>query len=782
MGLYFRISIVLFYLPILIIYSFKTSRKENKFKLFSFKRYSRYFKLVFTKKVLNTIIIFSIISNSITLFQNSKFETKFKNLENENIEVECLVIQKIKDKYIIKINNNRFYLIGAKKKLEYGDKILISGKYIEPKKQTNYKGFNYKNYLKTLKIYGTIKSSNIQIIGKNKGNIIFKYSNKLNEKIENIIDKSTLEKDEKGVLKSILTGNKQNLSEELTQNFSKCNISHILAISGMHISYIIIFVTIISNKIIGKHYSKPIISIIILLYMCMVNFSPSVVRAGVVGIIAVMSGFCYKQNDWAEEISLSLILQLIYNPFYILNIGLQLSYMATIGIIVFMPIFNKLYNTTIERIKDRALRKNKTIVLKIVKKLNTKVVSLIKDSLFITISATISITPIITVYYNAFSMTSIAVSVLASFILGPIIILGFIFIFLKNNLFQNSLRICLRFLIHISNIGSKIPLNQLYVVSPNVFQVLLYYFFIFSFIFLLKIKLEKNKNAFQKRAQNIYQFCKFKFLQNKEKIIGFILIISILQYLIVIIPQSLKIYFIDVNQGDSTLIVTPKNKTILIDGGGSENFDVGKNTLIPYLLDRKIKKLDYIVISHFDLDHVGGLLTVMEELQVRTVLISKQAEESENFEKFKEIVLKKNINVYIVGGESLGKPMRIHIEKDMYFDILWPDSSKLISENALNNNSIVCKLNYNNFSMLFTGDIEEIAEKQILQTYKNNIKILNSTVLKVAHHGSKTSSIQEFLKAVNPKVALIGVGENNKFGHPNEEVLKRFETLRYKNI
>lgn len=100
----------------------------------------------------------------------------------------------------------------------------------------------------------------------------------------------------------------------------------------------------------------------------------------------------------------------------------------------------------------------------------------------------------------------------------------------------------------------------------------------------------------------------------------------------------------------------------------------------------------------------------------------------------------------------------------------------------MNNNSIVAKLEYKNFSMLFTGDIEEIAEKQILEEYKNNQKIFNVNILKVGHHGSKTSSIQEFIEAVKPRIALIGVGENNKFGHPNEEVLERLEKLRNKNL
>lgn len=109
---------------------------------------------------------------------------------------------------------------------------------------------------------------------------------------------------------------------------------------------------------------------------------------------------------------------------------------------------------------------------------------------------------------------------------------------------------------------------------------------------------------------------------------------------------------------------------------------------------------------------------------------------------------------------------------------MWPDSNNVITENSINNNSLVCKLKYKDFSMLFTGDIEEIAEKQILQKYKSNLKVLNSTVLKVAHHGSKSSSIEEFLKVVNPKIALIGVGANNTFGHPNSGVLDRLKEKR----
>jgi len=170
------------------------------------------------------------------------------------------------------------------------------------------------------------------------------------------------------------------------------------------------------------------------------------------------------------------------------------------------------------------------------------------------------------------------------------------------------------------------------------------------------------------------------------------------------------------------------------------------------------------------------LLTVLEELKVKNVIISKQFEGSENLQKFLKIVKDKNINVRIVEAGT-----RINIEKDLYFDVLWPSSENVITENSLNNNSLVCKLNYNNFSMLFTGDIEEIAEKQIVSMYSRR-NILNSTILKVAHHGSKTSSTEAFVDLVKPQIALIGVGRKNTFGHPNEDVLERLTSMRSKGL
>jgi len=228
-------------------------------------------------------------------------------------------------------------------------------------------------------------------------------------------------------------------------------------------------------------------------------------------------------------------------------------------------------------------------------------------------------------------------------------------------------------------------------------------------------------------------------------------------------------------QGDATLIVTPLNNKILIDGGGSEfgDFNVGESILLPYLLDRGIKKLDYVILTHFDLDHVQAAMYVMKNIKVNKVIIAKQIESSEAYLEFIEVIKNKNIEVRVVKAGD-----RINIEKNLCFDVLWPDLNNLISENAINNNSIVGKLRYRNFSMLFTGDIEEIAERKILELYEDNLQTLKSNVLKIAHHGSKSSSIKEFLEVVKPKIALIGVGKNNLYGHPAGDVIERLDKIR----
>ena len=773
-GLYFNFSVALFYIFIAAIYFIlKTFLSKNKWNILSPRRYFRYIKIFFNRKSIYLIIIISIISNLIVNFQNEKYENVYKDgeeltliaiVDSNKEEKEYKYTYKIKTEYkdtnlILSVNKNKNI------ELEYGDKILIKGEFVEPSEARNYGGFDYKEHLKSIKIHGTIKADSIEILAKNSNNPIFTFANNINLKIKENINKLIPEK-YSAIFTGLILGDTSKVEEEVNEDFKIANISHVLAISGMHITYIVIGIELLLKKGIGKRKTRIITIIILVMYMFITGFTPSVVRASIMGIIMLISKLIHRKNDIWTSISLSLLILLIYNPFLILNVGLQLSYLGTIGIVC----FNKNVYNFLRKLKIR----NKKIKYRINRKF-ILFMDKIKEILSVTLSAQIVILPILLFNFNILGIYFFISNILVSIIIGPIIIIGFICILISfisieiAKILSIFMSVGIQILISISEI-SHLPFSKIYIPTPKVWQIVIYYICV---IVTNKIYISfnlKEPDFTSIRIRNLVALLKFKFRQNKNKVLKVLIVFVLLVFILNTIPEKLKIHFVDVGQGDCTFITTPQNKTILIDGGGSmsEEYDVGKSTLLPYILDRGYTKLDYVFISHFDQDHVGGILTILEELRVGQVYISKQEQESENYQKFLKIVKDKKIQVKVLKqGDCL------KIEKNLYIDILWPIEEQ-IQENVLNNNAMVMKLRYGKFSMLFTGDIEAIAEEKILDFYKEKGEsILKSDVLKVAHHGSKTSTTQSFFEKVNPKICLIGVGKNNMFGHPTAEVLER---------
>mgnify|MGYP003372188080 CR=1 FL=1 len=773
-GLYFNFSVALLYIFIAAIYVIlKTFLSKSKWNILSPRRYFRYVKIFFNRKSIYLIVIISIISNLIVNFQNRRYENVYK--DGEELTLIAIVDsnkeeKEYKDTYQIKTEYKDTNLILSVNKnknieLEYGDKILIKGEFAEPSESRNYGGFNYKEYLKSIKVHGTIKADSIEVLAKNSNNPIFTFANNINLKIKENISKLIPEK-YGAIFTGLILGDTSKVKEEVNDNFKIANISHVLAISGMHITYIVIGIELLLKREIGKRKTRIITIIVLVIYMFITGFSPSVVRASLMGIIMLISKLIHRKNDIWTSISLSLLILLIYNPFLILNVGLQLSYLGTIGIVC----FNKnIYNF---------LRKLKIRNRKIKYRINRKFILFIdkiKEILSVTLSAQIVILPILLFNFNILGIYFFISNILVSVIIGPIIIVGFVCILISfisieiAKILSIFMSVGIQILISISEI-SHLPFSKIYIPTPKVWQIVIYYICV---IVINKIYMSfnlKEPDFTSIRIRNLVALLKFKFRQNRKKVLKFLIVFVLLVFILNIIPKKLKIHFVDVGQGDCTFITTPQNKTILIDGGGSmsEEYDVGKSTLLPYILDRGYTKLDYVFISHFDQDHVGGILTILEELRVGQVYISKQEQDSENYQKFLKIVKNKKIQVKVLKqGDCL------KIENNLYFDILWPIEEQ-IQENVLNNNAMVMKLRYGKFSMLFTGDIEDVAEKKILDFYEEKGEdILKSDVLKVAHHGSKTSTTQSFFEKVNPKICLIGVGKNNMFGHPTAEVLER---------
>lgn len=430
----------------------------------------------------------------------------------------------------------------------------------------------------------------------------------------------------------------------------------------------------------------------------------------------------------------------------------------------------------------------------------SKIVDSIKDMISVTLSAQIIILPVMLYHFNIIGIYFLLANILVSIIITPIMILAIIFVFLSfiNLEISKFISIFLSWgiegLIQIANL-SNLPFSKIYVATPKIFTIIIYYILVLVFNQIYKIYTNKEINSTEKRIKNLIALAKYNVYLKRRKLKTFFVsiklfgsknnmtlknkiriivlkacrIFCVILILVVIIQlnQKLEIHFLDVGQGDSCFIVTPHNKTILVDGGGStsSSFDVGKETLIPYLLDRGYTKIDYIFISHFDQDHSLGCAKIIENLTVSNLVLTKQLEENDIYKHIVSIAKQKKINlIYVKAGDVI-------TVNGVKIKILHPQE-KLIAENSINNNSIVFKLEYKSFSILFTGDIENIAEEVILSKNIN----LKADILKVAHHGSKTSSSQRFIEAVSPKIALIGVGKNNMFGHPNREVIERLQS------
>lgn len=359
-------------------------------------------------------------------------------------------------------------------------------------------------------------------------------------------------------LDAIILGDKTNLEKETKEQFSEAGLSHILAISGMHVGIIILLSNTLLKIIIKRQKAKYIILLIInIIYGLIVIQSSSVIRAIIMANLHIISKLVNKKDNFLVNISIASLVLLIINPYNLIDAGFKLSFVACIGIVIVLP-----------------------KILKI--EIKNKLIKYIYSSLIVTISANILIFPIIIDSFKKISLSMFFISIIITPFLYIIEVLGLITIFMPQSCII-LIKPILESTILAFDYISKINFLTIYIKVPNIITIIIYYLVILIYLI-------RPKRKF------VNKICK--------KIIIVLLIINLILSIIKATDFALKIYMIDVSQGDSTLIVTPKNKTILIDGGGLENYDIGKKILIPYLLNKKIKTIDYVIISHLDTDHV----------------------------------------------------------------------------------------------------------------------------------------------------------------------------------
>ena len=620
--------------------------------------------------------------------------------------------------------------------IKFGDVIKAEVLLQEPELPGNFGEFNYRDYLTRQNIFLTdsVEMNQLEIVGHSKGlsinTLIYGIKNRISQKIEKIYQSPG-----KGLIKAIIIGDKTEISRELMDIFQDAGIMHILAISGLHVGIIAIVLLFIFNLLpkywLNDGFKYIIIITMMLGYAAMTGFRPSVSRATLMLAIVMLAKCFNRPYHIYNSLYLAAFLILLWQPLYMYDAGFLLSFVVTFFIIYLAPILE-----------------GKLEYLP----------SYVRKLFSVSLSAWLGAVPLSAYFFYKISFIGLLSNIIIIPLIGVILILALIsivlsFLFLPIAHFFslfNELLIALLFIV--GEKLSSLPFAYQYVAQPDLASIILYYIIVLMGFY------------------SIHFWSKYDLLVKKRRFWLIVFFSCILLFINVLIPSSLlAVHFINVGQGDCILVQTPQKKNILIDGGGTPygDFDIGKNIVIPYLRREGISQIDIMFLTHPDMDHLEGLLPVLKEMKVNLVVDSGVQYQDKTYLDFLSLIQEdENISYYQTRAGDV-----IQITPEIEFFILNPyKTSNCVIENDFNNNSIVLKLQYKNTDFLFTGDIEEAAEINLLS--RNSL--LKSDILKVAHHGSSSSTGDLFLEKVKPEVAIISVGSNN-FGHPHSNVIKKLE-------
>ena len=644
-----------------------------------------------TKSPYNKIIILLFIISIFYTFikTNTPPLTKY-NLNEKEITGIITNCQKKDDLNKITIKGKEKLILNYYKDYTctLGTKIKAQGTLTKPNKNTLSNLFNYRNYLYSQKIHYQMKVTNIINIKQNK-NIFYKLKNNLIKYINTFKSKD--------YLNAFILGNNKDIDEEITQSYQTNGISHLLAISGMHITIISAIILFILNHISKrKKINYFLVILILIFYVFLTDFAPSVVRATALFTALTIKNILNLKIETIYILLLICTFYLYYNPYIIYNIGFLFSFIITFFLILFK---NQINN------KKSYLSKTFTTSL-------------------------IAFTSSIPILINNF----FEINLLSPFI-------NIIFVPLVSTIIYPLSLLTL-------------PLKSLDNLLLNIINTMENLSLIISTITMVKISLKHISLP----IFLLYYLLIYHIIKNKKYLI--LLLIILIHHNINYLNNNSFITFIDVGQGDSTLITQAHNKSnILIDTGGLVNFN-GKtyslvdNKTIPYLKSQGINKLDYLILTHGDYDHMGESINLVNNFRVEKVIF--------NCGRFNELEkdLIKVLDKKKIPYDSCIKKLNIDNNK-LYF-------LQTKEYNNENDDSNVIYTEINGYKFMFMGDAGIEKEKDILDKYK----ISNVDVLKVGHHGSKTSSSEEFINEINPKYGVISVGKNNRYGHPNQDVLK----------
>ena len=606
--------------------------------------------------------------------------------------------------------------------LKIGNVVKVKSNIYINKKPENEGEFNNSIYNRSNGIFFQGYIQNLELIS-NKTN---KFKNLLYGIRLNIYEKINLlfVNEDAGLFYAMLLGDKSEINEVRKRLFNENGIAHILAISGLHLSILGICLFELLRKKFSLRVSAFIVSVFIFLYAILIDASLITLRAIIMLYIRFLSLSLGRTYDSKNSLYILCLIFLFLKPYLLFNAGFQFSYVS---------IFALNSDFTIKFINNDNDEKKLTKIPQ-------------------TIVLTIFLMPITLYHYYTYPLYSYFLNLiiipLMTFvilfgIIGVIysyvsILIGRFFVGIVHFIFILYEKLCI--------IIERLPYNTISIGKPNINRILIFYMLIFL----------------------IWWF--FREIDNIKKLKKVIFSILIFTVSIIILfnrkTNEYRMTFLSIGQGDS-IVIENFNRIITIDGGSTTTKTSGEYILAPHLKSRGIDKIDTAFITHADSDHTNAILYVIKNTDIKfnNLILPVMAKNSEKYDIIKLAANEKNINIlYKKAGD------RIVFSDDLIIDVINPVEDDRDAINDINEQSLTFKMTYKNHSALFTGDIGKITEEKIL---KNNvfINMIKSDVLKVAHHGSKNSSLDEFIKYTAPSYSIISYGVNNKYGHPSENTI-----------
>lgn len=491
-------------------------------------------------------------------------------------------------------------------------------------------------------------------------------------------------------IKTLLFGD-NNLSNEVKDSYRINGISHLFSISGMHINLIIGILYIYLDRITYNKHIKYLICDVFLIFYLIFAYTSSLLRASIMFIFSSINYIFKFEINKIDIMLFTLVMAIFINPFIIYDIGFIYSYLISFFLILFYDKY-----------------KNKNYFVK---------------GIYTSIIAFLVSFPITVFYFYEVNVFSIVINILivpiVSIILIPLAIITLFFPICDNILFFFT-----NLLEDISFFLNNISFMRVIFYKPSIVIVILYFVIIYG----------------------IYRYKKFIYL---------FFIVILIHFFYPYFNNNLEITMFDVGEGDSYLVSFPNNLgNILIDTGEDDVYSIMKNDIIMYLKSKGIRKLDYVIISHGDKDHIGGLVNLINNFKVDMVIFNRG---DKSLLEEEDIGILNSMNIKY---DTFGDKIDIH-GISLYF------LNDKIFDNE-NDNSNVIYFEYLKYKFLFMGDASSNVEDYIMSKYN----ISDISFLKVGHHGSKTSSSKDFIDYVTPKISLISLGRGNIYGHPNKEVLE----------